>query len=198
MSRVLVEADFEWAANELGCEIAAVKAVAEVESRGSGYLPDGRLTILFERHVFHRLTRGRFSTPANASISSPTPGGYVGGAAEWKRLAAARSLNASAAKLSASYGAFQTMGFNFAACGFLSVDEMVDAYAGSARGQLEGFVRFVQTNRLDDELRRKDWAGFARGYNGPNFKSNRYDQKMRDAYARHRGALAKGSNGQPD
>lgn len=182
MANTLQESDFEWAAERLRCEVATIKAVAHVESRESGFLPDGRLTILYERHIFHRLTKGQFSKGENSDVSWPTPGGYRGGAAEWERLTKAAALDANAAKLSASYGAFQVMGFNFAACGYRSVDEMIDAYMTGARAQLEGFAGFIETNGLSDELQRKDWQGFARGYNGPGYKANRYDQKMRDAY----------------
>ncbi|MGG7377547.1 N-acetylmuramidase domain-containing protein, partial [Escherichia coli] len=35
-------------------------AVIHVESSGAGYQADRRPKILFERHVFHRLTGGRF------------------------------------------------------------------------------------------------------------------------------------------
>ncbi len=51
------------AAQALGCEVAAVRAVAEVESRGSGFDAQGRPTILYERHVFARNTapKGRFN-----------------------------------------------------------------------------------------------------------------------------------------
>ena len=38
----------------------------------------------------------------------------------------------------------------------------------------------------DDELRRHDWAGFARGYNGRNYKINQYDVKIAAAYKRFR------------
>ena len=48
--------------------------------------------------------------------------------------------------------------------------------------QLLAFVRFVKVNKLDDELRRKDWAGFARGYNGSGYAKNSYDKKMKTAY----------------
>ena len=48
----LSEADFEWAAKELGCEVAVVKAVDDVESKGKGFLPCGIPVILFEAHVF--------------------------------------------------------------------------------------------------------------------------------------------------
>lgn len=48
--------------------------------------------------------------------------------------------------------------------------------------QLEAFCNFVETNNLDDELRRKDWTNFARGYNGKNYFINKYDAKMANFY----------------
>src|SRR5690606_7984441 len=39
-------------------------------------------------------------------------------------------------------------------------------------------------------LRRKDWARFARLYNGPGYAQNRYDEKLAQAYARHAGDAA--------
>lgn len=53
-SRFLKEQDFIDAASRLDVELASVKAVQEVESKGSGFLDDGRSIILFERHQFRR------------------------------------------------------------------------------------------------------------------------------------------------
>lgn len=36
-----------------------------------------------------------------------------------------------------------------------------------------------------NELQRKDWAGFARGYNGPGYAKNRYDIKLANAYKKY-------------
>jgi hypothetical protein len=41
----------------------------------------------------------------------------------------------------------------------------------------------VENAGLVDELRRNDWAGFARGYNGPGYADNRYDTKLASAYS---------------
>ncbi|MCC6559800.1 MAG: DUF3380 domain-containing protein, partial [Xanthomonadales bacterium] len=41
----------------LEVSVPTLKAVAEVESAGSGFLSDGRPKILFEGHVFSRLTK---------------------------------------------------------------------------------------------------------------------------------------------
>ncbi|MDR2077148.1 MAG: N-acetylmuramidase family protein [Desulfovibrio sp.] len=54
MSKKFTFDDIASAAATLGLEPCAVKAVVEVESGGSGFLPDGRVKILFEGHVFFR------------------------------------------------------------------------------------------------------------------------------------------------
>jgi uncharacterized membrane protein YgcG len=45
-------------------------------------------------------------------------------------------------------------------------------------------VAFVIGNGLAKFLRDKDWTSFARRYNGPGFKANKYDTKMAAAYKR--------------
>ena len=56
----LTDQDFANAASLLGCEVAAIKAVCDVESRGSGFNPDGSPVTLFEGHIFHRQTGGKY------------------------------------------------------------------------------------------------------------------------------------------
>jgi hypothetical protein len=55
----------------------------------------------------------------------------------------------------------------------------------SEGAQLQAFVNFVLHEKLDDELRDRRWADFARKYNGPGFKANRYDTKLAAAFERH-------------
>ncbi len=182
----LNEQDFKRAADRLGCEVAAIKAVAEVESGGkTGFLADKRPKILFESRWFHKLTGGRFDA-SHPDLSTPTwVRNYKGGAAEYGRLGAAIALDRPAALKSASWGMFQILGVNHAVVGFDNVDAFVKAQVESEGKQLDAFVGFVFSHKLDDELRDKRWADFARVYNGPGFAENRYDKKMRDAYARH-------------
>lgn len=173
----------EQAAKKLGCAVAAVRAVIEVESHG-GFLPDGRPKILFERHYFSRLTKGKFNQ-SNPDISATKWGGYKGGAAEHDRLGRAIKLNREAALRSASWGAFQIMGDNYKICGFSNVEDFVKAMVAGEPQQLDAFVQFVKKSGLDDELRRLDWRGFARGYNGPAYEQNRYHLKLDAAYRFH-------------
>lgn len=171
------------AAKSIGCDIAAIKAVIDVESRG-GFLADGRPKILFERHVFRKRTNAEFDT-SHPDLSSSTPGGYKGGAAEYERLSRAIKLNKIAAIESASWGAFQIMGYHHQSLGFADVDAFCSSICDSEDNHLSAFVSFVTLNKLDDELCRRDWIGFARGYNGPAYLKNHYDTKLRAAYTLH-------------
>lgn len=182
----LSQEDYKRAADELGVEVAVIKAVASVESNGEPFLPDGRTPLLFEAHLFSRFTKGKFDH-THPHISSPKWNRklYIGGPREWDRLEEAIGLDRVAALMSASYGAFQICGFNFAACGFKSVEEFVEAMKTEA-GQLAAFVAFIKSRDLDDELQRKDWAGFARGYNGPQYRLNAYHTRLARVYEQFR------------
>jgi hypothetical protein len=76
------------------------------------------------------------------------------------------------------------MGANFAQAAYATVDAMVAAMSDSEDAQLEAMVTFLRTNSLDAKLRAHDWAGLARGYNGPNYAANQYDVKLAGAYQR--------------
>jgi hypothetical protein len=169
----------------LGVSEAQVWAVLTVETRGFGFLPDRRPQILFERHVFHRLTQGRHDK-AHADISSATAGGYVGDAGEYARLEQALRLDRKAALQSASWGIGQVMGFNYRAAGYASANAMVAAMAKSEDAQLLAMANFIKGNKLAGALQRRSWASFARGYNGPEFKKNEYDARLAAAHAKYK------------
>lgn len=173
---------------QLEVEVATLRAVAEVESAGSGFLPppSDLPKVLFEGHVFHRLTHGRFDAE-HPNLSYPTwdRKQYSGSSSgEWARLDAACVLDREAALQSASWGMFQIMGFNHAACGCGGVDAFVAAQSAGAEQQLALFARFIARAPYLDALRRRDWAAFARAYNGSGYRANAYDTRLRDAYRR--------------
>ena len=160
--------------------------MAEVESRGDGFLSENRPKILFERHIFSRYS-GRKHDGAHPDISNRKAGGYQGGAKEYERLEKAIALDLIAGLKSASWGRFQIMGFNHEVCGYNLVEDFIDAMKESEDNHLAAFVGFVQGNGLAPALRRRDWATFARRYNGPNYRRNKYDEKMDAAYRRFAG-----------
>jgi hypothetical protein len=171
-------------ADQLAVGLPALWAVLKVETSGCGFLPDRRPKILFERHCFHKLTRGRFDTVA-PGVSDPTPGGYgTAGEHQYTRLERAMALDRDAALQSTSWGLGQVMGFNAQAVGFGSADALALACAESEDRQVAAMAAFIRHQRLDRYLKRADWASFARGYNGPAFARNQYDVKLRDWHRR--------------
>ena len=188
----LTLADFEAAATIIGCDVATIRAVWEVESNGQPFGFDGRPTILFEPHVFSRETGHRFDK-THGGVSYPRWGQKPyprGTAAErhtanWDKVIYAARLDRDAAYRSASYGAPQIMGFNFADCGFADVHAFVAAMSESAGAQLRAFLALIQAWKLDDEMRERRWADLARRYNGPGYKVNSYDKKLKEAHERY-------------
>ena len=183
---LLTDEDYRRAAATLGCEVAAIRAVADVESGGrTGFLSDGRPEILFESHVFSKLTGGEHDA-AHPDISTARwTRNYVGGAGEHNRLGRAMQLDREAALKSASWGKFQILGMNYSRAGSRTVNEFVEAQKQSEKEHLDAFVNFILSHDLSDELRDRRWADFARTYNGPRYAENRFDQKMAEAYARY-------------
>lgn len=199
----ITEQQFFNASKIIGCKISAIKAVYEVEAAGRGYLPDGRVKILFEGHRFwKRLSKvGKVPDTELVKQAKLHPNvlykkwdktQYKGGAAEWDRMSEAMAIcsalnvNPTIALDSASYGSFQIMAENHLLCGYANSHEMLAAYNSKGEAeQLDSFCRFVKSTGLDDELRDKNWAKFAEGYNGTSYRENNYDKKLAAADARY-------------
>jgi hypothetical protein len=170
-------------ANDLKLQVAEIWAVLSVETHGTGFLVDRRPPILFERHVFSRLTNHAFDG-TSPDISTPSAGGYgASGQHQYDRLKAALALNEDAALKSTSWGLGQVMGYNFAAAGFNDVGSMIEAMVESEDGQIKAMCTFITREKLQPFLAAHDWTSFARHYNGPDFAKNQYDQRLRGAYA---------------
>jgi N-acetylmuramidase-like protein len=89
-----------------------------------------------------------------------------------------------AALASASWGAFQIMGFNHRACGFATASDFAQSLSLSASNQLSAFLEFCKAKGAHTYLATKDWAGFASHYNGPDYRVNHYDRNLAAAYQR--------------
>lgn len=183
---------FKELGQHLGCEPAALKAVEEVESGGrGGFLPSGRPQILFEGHQFYKKLAESQSESFAKQIQARFPNicypkwdkkQYKGGEQEWERLIVARSIDPMIADMSASWGRFQIMGFNFALTGCNSVTEMVTIMSESATQQFQLFANFLKNSGCLPSLQKKQWATFARKYNGAGYAQNKYDVKLKNAY----------------
>jgi hypothetical protein len=198
LDKLLTDADFKKFAKDVDLELAVVKAVAAVESSGKGFLTDRRPRILFEGHVMWRELKKRGIKPesvltdknANVLYKSWTRKFYLAGAKEYIRLEEAAAIQNNqachdAAYCSASWGSFQIMGNNYESLGYSSIDEFVSCMYEHEREHLLAFGKFIKVNNLLKHLKTKDWAKFARGYNGPGYKKNKYDKKLASAYKKY-------------
>src|SRR5258708_8789240 len=44
---------------------------------------------------------------------------------------------------------------------------------------------FLESSQLDEEMGGHDWTALARGYNGPQFAKNNYDNQLHDKYQKY-------------
>lgn len=194
MSKKLTTAQLQSIANSYGIPVPALQAVPQVESRGDGFNSDGTPVILFEPHIFYkRLTKkGLIDIRTRVMRERPDlcypkwkPKSYGDkGAYQHQRLTAASQYHRESALESASWGLGQVMGFNWKDLGYPSLQSFINAQYRDEASQLDTMCRFIQHNKLVDNLKNKDWAGFAYGYNGQGYKENHYHTKLAQAYAR--------------
>lgn len=222
----IAELDWRRVAGLLECEVEVLKAIAKVESGGKSafwrlnhgegaHIP----AILFERHYFSRLTQGKFDK-SHPDISWPTPyrkkdqvgnadaemhdgrvdsddvyGSFAGA---YLRLINAYRLDANAALRSASWGKFQVMGANFAACGAKNLQDFLKTMCRDELGQIQLLSGFIQTKprawkdrknkalgkeiSLWDAVKQKNWRAIAFNYNGPAYAKDSYHTKFEAAY----------------
>jgi hypothetical protein len=195
----ITETDYQIAAQEIGCEVAIIKAIAQVESGKYGAYSDYPgwdkvPVILFERHIFHKYTNGQYDTvdqniscrslsKSGSEYAYPHVDGYWTPELQYKRLLKAYTLNKSAALKSCSWGRYQLMGFNHQVIPFKTVEEMVLKFGKSESWHLKGFVKFVKSDSvLRNAAINKNWVAFAEKYNGTGYRIYQYDTKMEQAY----------------
>ena len=189
MSKKLTEAQIAAQAKALVIEVAALRAVIEVECKGSGFNADGTPVILFERHVFRQrlIANGKAVVADKAmrerpDLCSKSTGAYGLYSAQHGRLNAAAQYHRDSALESASWGIGQVMGYHWKSLGYPSLQAFINAMYKDEASQLDAMCRYIRVNNLVNALKNKDWKSFARGYNGAAYAKNSYDVKLGNAY----------------
>ncbi|WP_267358504.1 MULTISPECIES: N-acetylmuramidase domain-containing protein [unclassified Methylobacterium] len=191
------------AAPQQGIEPAALLAVVETETNGRPFESadldpsDGiEPAMLYERHVAYRgfaakgadiLAEAKRQGLVVPKWQGPRSAQYADQGTSAGRLALiarAAALDPEVAYASCSMGWFQVLGENHKHAGF---DSAVEMHSALTRGGIEAHlacgVAFMRSTGLIRHLAAHDWAAFARGYNGKQFKKNGYDTKLAAAYA---------------
>lgn len=181
----LTDVDFKRVANRLGVEVAAIKAVVVIEAgeKMEGFWAPGVPVVNFDNSMYSRYCGKAKSRKGNPS--EKVPSGLSGYALkEWTQLVNARKSNVDGANMGTFWGMFQIGGFNYKLCGCESVAEMVRLMSYSELEQLELFATFIINCGMVGDLKNKNWAGFAKKYNGPSYAKRGYHTRMANAYAK--------------
>lgn len=190
--------------------VAHVRAVIDVESGGTAFtnvidrygrqvrFPLAR----FEGHLFFRFLSGekrdRAVRQGLASSKTEVRGGVKNPRSQqgrydlWQK---ACDIDVDAATAACSWGVGQVLGSHYRVFGLPNSMAIYDQAASGLEGQVELIFDYCAAFGLIDELQRGDWTAFARGYNGPNYRQNRYDEKLADAADRHGAARPSISTG---
>lgn len=183
----LSDEDFRIVAEELGVEVAAIKAVVSIEAGANmkGFWAPGVPVINFDRTMYNRF-RSKAKDKSGAK-GEKVPAGLTGYALrEWTLLINARKVNAQGANMGTFWGMFQIGGFNWKICGCSSLEDFISRMSYSEREQLELFASFLKSTGFVRYLREKNWSAFARRYNGSSYASRRYHTRLAAAYKRHK------------
>ncbi len=187
----LTENDYRRAAKELGVEVAAIKAVVQIEAghKLQGFhAPRVPLInfdlIMFTKAAIRRGTKlNKFKKTHPVVFTRPDKKRYGSHQeAQHARLASAMTIDSIAAIEGTFWGMFQIGGFNWKKCGADSHLDFLDRMSRSEEEQLELFVNFIKSNKLEKYLQKKDWESFARIYNGSSYKKRNYHKRMAAAY----------------
>jgi hypothetical protein len=135
----------------------------------TGFLPDRRPIILYERHVFARNSNNRFDQ-SHPDISGPQykPDEYGSLDNQYLRLIEAMALDHAAALMAASWGLGQTLGEGAVEIGYASVDALVAQMQVSEDLQLDAIVAEISKKNAVQVFKNRanGLKDFARLYNG--------------------------------
>lgn len=180
------ESDLKKISESFNLSVPHLKAILAVESNGKGFWEvPGYLDIVpvvrFEKHIFTRITNGRYSKEHPHLVGrvwQDSPSGYKA----WALLSSALKVDRNAAVQSASWGLMQIMGFHFRACGCKDIESFVKLMSKSEAEQLKLGLTYMRTFGLIEVLQSNNWKEFARRYNGSLYWMHGYDKKLKRAY----------------
>lgn len=191
-SGALKPEDYEEIAQKLGVEAAAIRAVVEIETgrTRTGFHDQGKPIINYDLPVFRRTAaRKKVSLAPHKASEALKPINIKKYGSQQKaqqaRLDAAMAIDSIAAIESTFWGMFQIGGFNWKLCGTESPQDFVERMSRSEYDQLELFANFIQNSGMLKYLKAKNWAAFAKMYNGPGYASRGYHTRMASAYRKY-------------
>lgn len=186
----ITEAELAAIASELGdSSVQRIKAVATVESAGSGWFNSGLPKILYERHKFWEWAKN-VSSRVVSWFANPNAGDYTidannnGINDSWEKLSLAMGVEPLAALQAISMGKFQVLGRYYRECGYNHPIEMLYACSRSEYAQyclLRDYILKVANCKaafLALSSNADDCRAFAQAYNGSKYEKFAYHTKL--------------------
>src|SRR5690606_8946549 len=155
--------------------------IVEVEGSSDGFLDTYEPLLWFHGDVFSRHTQGAYDLVA-PDISHEEAEDLGPASVQHDRLHKAARLNRNAALMSASWGKFRLMGYNYALAGFYSLQDFVSAMYKSEGEHLLAFVHYLKSLSLDGDLKEKNWQAFTRKFKGAGEQEDVYARQLETAY----------------
>ena len=193
----LTDRDYEEVASELGIEVAAMKAVVDIEAGRAhrGFWAEGKPLINFDLSVYrtmaarHKINLAKYTNTHPLIFNRPDTKRFGSQqAAVQARLDQAMEIDSVSAIEGTFWGMFQIGGFNWRQCGTDSPLEFMELMSRSERDQLALFGEFITRTGLLPYLKEKNWSAFARGYNGPSYAARGYHTRLASAYSKYKAA----------
>lgn len=169
-----------------------LKAIAKVESNGSGWDSTGLPKILYERHYFYRHVKRVIFFPGSKDpfLSNKQWGGYTQDFNKnnindsWEKLAHAVSYNVIGAFASVSASKFQIMTSYYKELGYNNPLDLLFDISRDEAVHYELLAKYIlniaksKSSFLKLSANPEDNRSFARSYNGPAYASNKYHIKL--------------------
>lgn len=176
-----------------GVPLAWALGLAEVESAGRAFWSvEGRNVpaINLEGHYFYKYLSGaKRDIATRRGLAHPKAGKTAvpnSFKARYDMLDDWIEIDYDAALMSISMGIGQVMGAHWERLGFKSVRDMWATAQESVAGQVDLMLRYLATDpALMKAIRNDDYKTVARLYNGPAYRRNKYDTKIRAAVKKY-------------
>ncbi|WP_346778158.1 N-acetylmuramidase family protein [Paraburkholderia sp. Ac-20347] len=193
------EDQYKYMATKLDVEVAAIKALVMQECSGIPFEANGLPKLRYERHAFYDLLRKRHESeqataqeeakqnkkekvkstpfknpyPQFPNLCNPKRGGFgADGLHQYERFVKAAELDFDFSIQACSWGGFQILATEYAACGCATSFEFANKFMSGSDGQMNIFILFMQNVKKHGvkALRAHDWEDVAAAYNGKGWK----------------------------
>ena len=175
-------------ARQAGIKPTTLAAVIKTIALPGGFLKDGRPAAWFNGEAFWMELKQRGLNTKAIRKQYPTvvhmknPGKYpLKGSKEYRRINRAVRIHPQAALRATYWGKYQMRGALYKKAGFNKVNAFVHAVHDSEDSHIAALLNVLQTRKITQALKRRDWPAFAQLYFG-NSQQKQWARSLHKTY----------------